>query len=256
MAGGRGVEAKRIPLLARFWGLSVLQSARGAAWIALLFIVMLSACAGPNVGTKVPRGVAAYDVIPAPIGKPSVAEYRIGPLDTMNVSVYQEADLSQPGLIVDASGNVDVPLIGRVLAAGQTTAEFARELERRWSRYYVKPQVTVTVTSSVSQRVTVQGQVTTPGIYAIKGPTTLLDAISLAQGETQVAALKETVVFRVVNGQRMVAVFDIARIRRGDDPDPSILGNDTVIVGYSNTKGLWRDILQTAPLLNVFRSWR
>jgi len=101
----------------------------------------------------------------------------------------------------------------------------------------------------------VQGEVIQPGSYEIQGPTTLLGALALARGESRVASLNEVVVFRTVNGQRMGAVFDVHSIRSGTAKDPEIVSNDLVIVGYSQAKSIWRDILSSVPLLNVFRPY-
>jgi polysaccharide biosynthesis/export protein len=95
--------------------------------------------------------------------------------------------------------------------------------------------------------------VSQPGIYPLTGPTTLLDVISMAKGETDVAKLQEVVVFRTIKGQRMGAVFNVASIRRGEAADPVIEGNDLVVVGYSAARRFWRDVISAAPLLNVFR---
>jgi polysaccharide export outer membrane protein len=214
----------------------------------------LAACAGSNASPSLPRGEAAYQVIPSSQPDRTAQDYKIGPLDSVDITVFQEPDLSAKNLAVDASGNIAMPLVGAVSASGKTASELSAELERRLAqKYLVDPQVTVTVSGSVSQKVIVQGQVTQPGVYEIKGPTTLLEAVSMAKGETRIAALKEVVVFRTVNGQRMGAVFDVESIRRGDAKDPEVLGNDVVVVGYSNSKSLWRDVLSTTPLLTVFR---
>lgn len=82
---------------------------------------------------------------------------------------------------------------------------------------------------------------------------TLLEALARAQSPTDTARLDQVVVFRTVAGQRMGAVFDLRRIRVGLDADPRILGGDTVVVGFSQVKGLFRDFLSAAPLLAVFR---
>lgn len=221
-----------------------------------LVCVMPIGCAGPNVGSNLSRDNAAYSVIPAAEGTKAPLDYRIGPLDTIDVTVFQEPDLTVKGAQVDASGNMAMPLVGSVVAAGHTATELAGEIQHRLGEQYLQhPQVTVAVASSVSQRVTVQGEVVEPGVYEIRGRTTLLDAIARAKGETRVASMRQVLVFRVVNGQRMGAVFDVASIRRGDAKDPELLGSDTVIVGYSQSRGIWRDFLSTAPLLNVFRAY-
>lgn len=201
-------------------------------------------------------GAAAYAVIPAApaAGGTGLADYRIGPLDTLDVSVFQEPDLSAKALQVDAAGQIALPLVGTVDAQGKTPAELSRELERTLGAKYLRnPQVTVAVAASVSQKVAVQGEVTEPGIYPLSGPTTLLGVISMAKGETDVATLKQVVVFRTIDGQRMGAVFDVASIRRGQAADPSIQGNDLVVVGYSAAKKFWKNVVSAAPVFSIFR---
>ncbi len=215
---------------------------------------VLGGCAVRNVGPALRDGTALPEAYPASSGQMTVRDYRIGPFDTIDISVFQEPDLTVKDVQVDAAGRINLALVGEVTAVGKTALELSRELEQRYGgQYLVRPQITVSVTGSISQKVVVQGEVRTPGAYPIKGPATLLEAISLAQGETQVAALNQVVILRTIDGQRMAALFDVASIRRGEAPDPAVFGNDVVVVGYSNVRGLWRDVLQTSPLLNVFR---
>lgn len=223
------------------------------SWSLLFPVALLAGCSASNVGPNVRSGPDAYGAIPAASSSTPARDYVIGPLDTIDISVFNEPDISSKGIPVDASGNIALPLVGRVRAAGMTATDLADDLKARFgSRFYVDPQVTVVVTSSVSQRVTVQGEVREPGIYEMRGPTTLLDALALAKGEDENAALREVLVVRTVGGQRMAAVFDVNRIRRGDDPDPAVLGRDVIVVGHSNGKQIWHDLLRAAPLLNVF----
>jgi polysaccharide export outer membrane protein len=216
----------------------------------------LAACASAQPATNLPSGAEAYAVIPAakPDNAPAAADYKIGALDTIDVSVFEEPDLSAKAIQVDASGNIALPLVGSVEAKGKTAIELGKELEDLFGAKYLRnPQVTVTVAASVSQKVSVQGEVAQPGIYPLTGPTTLLDVISMAKGETEVAKLQEVVVFRTLNGKRMGAVFDVANIRRGEASDPVIEGNDLVVVGYSAARRFWRDVVNTAPIFSVFR---
>jgi polysaccharide export outer membrane protein len=60
-------------------------------------------------------------------------------------------------------------------------------------------------------------------------------------------------VFRVIDGHRTGAVFDLNSIRAGREPDPELIGGDVVVVGFSSVKGAFRDFLTAAPLLSVFR---
>ena len=135
----------------------------------------------------------------------------------------------------------------------ETAAELSDEIEKRFGEKYLKnPQVTVSVATSVSQRVSVQGEVTEPGVYQVSGPTTLLEVLSMAKGETDVAKLNEVVIFRNVNGERMGAVFDVASIRRGQAADPVMQGNDLVVVGYSSARRFWQNVVRASPMLGVF----
>lgn len=224
--------------------------------VAITLSLTLSACAAAKPIANLPSGAAAYSVIPAQAEgtDTAAADYRIGPLDTIDVSVYQEPDLSAKALQVDAAGDIALPLVGTVEAKGKTAAELSNTLEKILGAKYLRdPQVTVTVAASVSQKVAVQGEVSEPGVYPMTGPTTLLDVISMAKGETEVAGLKQVVVFRTVNGQRMGAVFNVASIRRGQAEDPVMQGNDMVVVGSSAAKKFWKDVVSAAPVFNIFR---
>jgi len=221
--------------------------------VPLLVVTALSGCASHRVGPLVGTGEKAYSIIPAPDGPPTAQSYQVGPLDNLDITVFQEPDISAKGIPVDAAGDIALPLIGKVHAAGRTPTELADFLSHQLQlRFYVNPQVTVIVTSSVSQSVTVEGQVIEPGIYQIRGPTTLLDAVALAKGESENAALRQVMVIRFIDGRRMGAVFDIRRIRDGFDKDPAILARDVIVVGHSTGKQVWHDLLKSAPLFNAF----
>ena len=231
--------------------------------LTVLAIPALAGCAtsGSMGDASVPRGDAAYRVLAAPgeqVISTSSGEYRVAPFDTLAVTVFQEPDLSTPSgspLPVDANGNVSLPLIGSLSAAGKTTDELGMIIASKLGAKYLKnPQVTVAVASSAPQKVTVQGEVTHPGVFDIKGKTTLLDAISLAQGETRLAQISEVAVFRMINGQRQGALFNVDAIRKGAAPDPQLYASDTVIVGRSQSKEMWQNILAVNPLFGVFRA--
>lgn len=215
----------------------------------------LAACAsGPD--PVVPAGSAAYDVIP----EGSVTEARrstIGPSDTLNISVFREPDLSLDSAIVDSDGLVQVPLLGAVPAAGMTAAEFARELERRLgARYLVDPSVTVSITQASLRQVTVTGAVTIPGVYEMPGRISLVDAVALARGPTNVARYNQVVVFRRIDGGRVGGLFDLGAINAGIAPDVEVLPGDQVIVGTDSLKQVYRDVLTAAPLISVFQVFR
>lgn len=219
----------------------------------------LAACAtGASLsGSNLPSGAGAYSVLSSPAATAIQSEYRIAPFDQLAISVFQEPDLSTPPstpLQVDASGNINMPLLGTVLAGGKTTAQLGSVIAAGLANKYLKnPQVTVAVASSAPERITVQGEVNQPGMYDIKGKTTLLQAVALARGETRLASTNEVAVFRTVNGQRLGALFNLDEIRRGQAPDAPLMRDDIVIVGHSRGKEAWQNLLSVNPLMGVFR---
>lgn len=224
--------------------------------IAIGMMVVLAGCAtGASLsGANIPSGAAAYTALPQ---APNTGEYRIAPFDTLSVNVFQEPDLSTPAnapLQVDARGNINMPLVGAIPAAGKTTTELSSAIAASLAgRYLRSPQVSVAIASSAPEKITVQGQVNQAGVFDIRGATSLLQAISLARGETKLAATNEVAVFRTINGQRMGALFDVDQIRRGAAPDPALAPGDVVIVGHSRSKEAWQNVLAVNPLNGVFR---
>lgn len=219
-------------------------------------LLILGGCANrpPPDGA---RGDAAYSVIPASAPNAKAPAYRIAPADRLDVVVFREPDLTLRNVQVDASGDLLMPLIGAVPAQGRTLPELSGDIARRYAgRYLVDPQVTVSILSSATQTVTVEGEVTQPGVYEIRGRTTLLDAIALARGAGNSAKLSEVVVFRNIDGVRNAAVFDVGGIQAGRYPDVELQGRDTVIVGFSSLRSTWRDILSAVPIIAIFRPFR
>ena len=215
--------------------------------------LLVAGCAGNGRGGTVP-----YE--PANFGAPDIeavavpaSQQRLGPLDKIRVTVFQVADLSGE-FQVDAAGNIQFPLIGTVPAQGKTPIELREEVTRLLSaRYLNHPDVQIAVLEQSQQTITVDGAVRQPGVLPIRGATTLMRAVALANGMTEDANPSRVVVFRTVNGQRLAAAFDMQSIRRAQSEDPPIYGNDIVVVDGNNTRKLWRDIISTLPVLGLFR---
>lgn len=191
----------------------------------------------------------------APSGPAAVqADYVIGPLDKLAITVFQVPDLTLPSVQVDASGRINLPLIGAVQAGGKTAPQLSTEIAARLKENYLQsPQVSVLVAEATSQKITVEGAVIQPGVYDISGPTTLLQAVAMARGPDRVADLRRVAIFRTIDGKRAAAVFDLNAIRRGQAPDPAVAGNDVVVVQGSGAKSVWQDVIRAAPIIGVFR---
>jgi polysaccharide export outer membrane protein len=221
--------------------------------VALAALVLLAGC--QSVSPQVQRGPAAAAAIGVATPGQAVGEYRIGIADQLNVQVLYEPDISNGALKVENDGSFQFPFLGRVTAAGLTTQELSAKLRQGLTRYYKDPRVVVTVANAAREVITVEGDVEAPGVYPVAGSTSLLQTIALAKGPRRTAKLTEVLVFRNVQGQRMGAVFDLQRIRYGYEPDPLILGGDTIVVGYNALKGAYRDFLTAAPLSGTFKAY-
>lgn len=181
------------------------------------------------------------------------ADYRIQPEDKLSLTVMQVPDLSFNNLVVDRSGNIQLPLIGSVRVAGLTVGESSADIQTRLgARYLRNPQVTVMVTEPARQTVTVDGAVTEPGVYAMAGRTTLMQAVAMAKGPSKIADQRKVAVFRTVEGRRMLAAFDLSAIRDGAAEDPQLRPGDVVVVDTSRLNALLREALQALPGLAIF----
>lgn len=183
-------------------------------------------------------------------------DYRIGPNDKLAIKVFQVAGLDRE-VRVDNAGNISLPLAGTLAVAGKTVNETQSVIQKAYGQSYLQdPQVSVLVLDRARQRVTVEGAVSGPGIYPIDTELSLLQAVALAKGPTNVADEKDVVVFRTLGGQRHVARFDLTAIRDGTAPDPELMGEDIVVVAESGSKVWLRRLVEVTPLIGVWTLFR
>jgi len=220
----------------------------------IVLALFLSACAGREPLQSTARLTVVQDEtgLPPPDRKDLTAADRpslIGPLDTLQIDVFNVPELSRE-MQVDASGRISMPLVGTIEARGKTAGELADAIEGTLrGRYVRKPEVTVNIKSSVSQVVTIDGQVIEPGLYPVTNQMTLLRAIASAKGLSEFARQEDVVILRTVDGRKMAGLYNIDAIRRGAYDDPAIYANDVVVVGDSPQRRRFRDLVSLAPLL-------
>lgn len=183
----------------------------------------------------------------ATLATPLVAlgrDYRVGPNDLMDIEVLDLDNLKRT-VRVNAAGAISLPLIGAVTVAGLTSQEAeVRIADRYREKYLQNPQVSVFIKEFTTERITVEGAVSKPGIFPLTGQITLLRALALAGGFGPIANTSEVMLFRT-NEQRVreVAVFDVEKIRSGQNDDPVIKGDDLIVVQRDGTRRLLKDSL-------------
>jgi polysaccharide export outer membrane protein len=108
---------------------------------------------------------------------------QLGPGDSVSIQVYGQPDMATTVYVSD-DGTIPVPLAGPVQIAGLSPSEASKRIEKalKDGMFLVDPHVTLTVTVSRSQRVSVLGQVGKPGLYPIESNTTIFDLLAMAGG--------------------------------------------------------------------------
>ena len=165
---------------------------------------LVGACASPY--PPAPRDLTASDY-----------NYLIGPLDTLNIIVWRNPELSLT-VPVRPDGKVAAPLVDDVVASGKTPTELGRELERLLGKYIRDPVVTVIVTSFVgpsSEQIRVIGEAAKPQIIAYRRNLSVLDVMIQVGGLTDFADGNAASIYRAAEGKSYsVRLRDL--VKRGD----------------------------------------
>lgn len=248
--GSRGARPA-MPRYVSFQGNEAVM--RAFSLLPVLAFVLLAGCGGPRVDLVQMTAASPMDLQSIQPVAASPSEYRIGVGDKLDVRVFQVEALSFEELVVDTSGNINLPLIGAVRGANRTAGEMAADIEERLVVGLLRdPRVTVSVREAASQKITVDGAVTKPGVYEMRGSTSLLQAVAMAEGPSAVADLTKVAVFRSIEGRRAVALFDLRAIRQGRASDPQVLGDDVVVVDSSRLSATLREVVGVLPALSAF----
>ena len=144
---------------------------------------------------------AAQQPTPAPAPSaeqdqtPDSSDYRIGPEDVLDISVWNNAAISRT-VPVRPDGKVSLPLVNDIQAAGLTPMQLRSALIKKLAEYVPSPEVSVIVREVHSFKVSVIGEVKRTGRHELKGRATVLDVLALAEGFGEFAARGRIVVIR------------------------------------------------------------
>ncbi len=138
-------------------------------------------------------------------------EYRLGPEDVIDVFVWKEPDLTT-SVVIRPDGKISLPLANELEASGKTAIELQQEIAEKLRRYITEPVVNVMVKQINSLKISVLGEVRKPDVYRIKNRVTVLDAIAMAGGFTDLARPTRVIVLRnTPAGQQRIKV-DIKQV--------------------------------------------
>jgi polysaccharide export outer membrane protein len=173
----------------------------------------------PNVTTSATQAAALV-----------ASDYRLGPEDVIDVFVWKEPDLSTT-VVVRPDGKISLPLANEIETSGKTAAELQQEIVDRLRKYVTQPVVSVMVKQINSMKISVLGEVRKPDVYRIKNRVTVLDAIAMAGGFTDLARPARVIVLRnTATGLQKIRI-NVKQVVTGNDQAPIYLQPmDTVYV--------------------------
>lgn len=188
--------------------------------------------------------VTANQVLPLNSMAGLGADYRLGPNDLIDVEVYGVPELKRT-VRLNSSGMASLALVGNMVLAGFTAQQAEAAIAAKYAEKYLQdPQVSVFIKEFTTQRITIEGAVTRPGIYPVTGQLTLLRALALAGGGSRYADLSEINLFRSVNQEpTQKLTFDLEKIRLGELPDPAIMADDVIVVTRDTARTALKDSL-------------
>ncbi len=122
--------------------------------------------------------------------------HRLAAGDEFDLRFLLNPELNDAKLVIGPDGRVTVPLLGAVAAAGLTVPEFRRQLEGGYASKLRVADLDVVVRNYASSRIFVGGEVKTPGVLALQGPTDALQGVLMAGGFLTTARSDEVVLIR------------------------------------------------------------
>jgi len=161
----------------------------------------------------------------------------LGVGDSVAIQVYGQPDLAATVYVSD-DGTIPVGLVGAVKVIGLSPSEAAHRVEDalRDGNFLVNPHVSMTVTQSRSQRVTVLGEVKNPGRYQIESNTTIFDLLAQAGGTTQASSDVVYLVRREKDGSTQRYPINLKGLGDGGHiPTETLQGGDSLFVPHADT---------------------
>lgn len=213
--------------------------------VVLAASLALGACATVDRSYGAASGIEVTSLPELPA--PASVLPRFSPMGIINVTVAQDETLSGT-YVIDEDGMLDFPLIGNVAALGLTPTQLGAVIASRLSGEYVlDPSVTVSAINAAPPTVSIGGRVNAPGNYPTNAATTLMRAINSAGGLDDYARADDVLVFREVQGERYIGLYNLGAIMRGNLPDPAIYEGDIIMVGDNPGERRLDRILQILP---------
>jgi polysaccharide export outer membrane protein len=175
----------------------------------------------PGPQTQVPAPQRTTPGNGAPAASVLPPDYVIGPEDVVSVLFWRDKEMSGD-YVVRPDGQITLPLLSDVRAAGLTPEQLRAELTKAAAKYLEDPNVTVGIKVINSRKVHITGMVGKAGSYPLTGPTTVLQLIAMAGGLQEFANGKKILIVRQENGQQVAYKFNYNDVRQGKNLQQNI----------------------------------
>jgi polysaccharide biosynthesis/export protein len=173
----------------------------------------------------------AADILKATYAaKPAIPEYRLGPEDVIEVFVWKQPELTTT-VVIRPDGRISLPLTNELEASGKTAIQLQKDITEKLREYITQPVVNVIVRQVNSLKISVLGEVRKPDVYKIKNQVTVLDAIAMAGGFTDLARTNRVIVIRNAQYGSQRIKINVKQVVADDGQAPFYLQpQDTVYV--------------------------
>jgi polysaccharide export outer membrane protein len=180
----------------------------------MLALFLICGCAAVTPTPNQDAALTMEDLEPA--GAPAPIHFTLGPGDELDITVWNIPELNQT-VKVDPGGEISVPMAGVISLTGKSITELAETLERSYREFYVDPDVTVSVRTNRSNKVSVLGEVREPGVFAVDKDTRLMEALAMAGDITERAEPRTVALIRGDLDSPQIYLLDVkALISDGD----------------------------------------
>lgn len=199
-----------------------MRGMRHTMWVVLfiVFCVAEGAEASETESAAAPAAEAGWS-----------GPFRLGAGDVLNVFIWKHKELSTI-VTVRPDGKINYPLIGEIEAKGLTLGEIEERINKQLKNQIQDPQVTVILEATHSFRIFVLGEVMQPGVFDLKGPVTVIQALAMARGLTTFASRNKIFIVNPARGNEQRIPFSYSKFVQGEDTNQNVLlrPGDTVIV--------------------------
>lgn len=195
---------------------------------------LLAVC-GAAIVAAACSSVAPYPAAPSVVDVPNL-RYKIGPLDTLNIVVWRNPELSST-VTVRPDGMISTPLVEDIQAAGRNPADLSREVEKALSKYIRDPVVSIVVSGFqgvYSDQIRIVGEAAKPQTVPYRQNMTILDVMIQVGGMTDFADGNGAVLIRGSEGGKQYSVRLKDLLKRGDiAANVAVVPGDIIIVPQS-----------------------